>query len=108
MKKLSLAFKLITGGIALALIPLIAIGLFSVMKTGNALESVAQTGATTMAKDLAQVVQENLSQEIKISSTLAADVRFTRLAQKVAADGTEKHQDEITALFNDLKDSTPL
>jgi methyl-accepting chemotaxis protein len=103
MKKLSLAFKLITGGIALALIPLIAIGLFSVMKTGNALESVAQTGATTMAKDLAQVVQENLSQEIKISSTLAADVRFTRLAQKVAADGTEKHQDEITALFNDLK-----
>jgi methyl-accepting chemotaxis protein len=103
MKKLSLSFKLISGGIALALIPLIAIGLFSVINTGNALETAAQTGAATTAKNLAQVVHENLSQEVKISAALAADVRFTRLAQKVAADGTEKHQAEITALYNDMK-----
>jgi len=103
MKNLSLSFKLISGGIALALIPLIAIGLFSVMKTGSALEKNAQTSAETTAKDLALIVQENLTQEAKISSTLAADARFQSIAQKVAADGSEKHQDEITALYNDLK-----
>jgi methyl-accepting chemotaxis protein len=103
MKKLSLALKLISGGIALALVPLVAIGLFSVIKTSNALELSAYADAAGTAGELAMVVQENLSQEAKLSATLAADARFQSIAQKVAADGTEKHQDEITALYNDLK-----
>ena len=103
MKNRSLALKLISGGVALALIPLVAIGLFSVIETSDALETTANQNAAGTAAQIAKVVNENLSQETKIASTMAADMRFIRLAEKVAADGTEKHQAEITALYEDLK-----
>ena len=42
MKRKSLGFKLVAGGIAVVLIPLVVVGLFSVNKASKSLEGLGQ------------------------------------------------------------------
>ena len=51
MKKRTLGFKLVAGGIAVVLIPLLVVGLFSVNKATNALVTLSEEQAVNIAKD---------------------------------------------------------
>jgi len=71
MKKRTLAFKLIVGGIIAVLIPLLAVGIFSSMKASSALETAAKDRAVKGAGKLADMVQEVLTVETKVVSEIA-------------------------------------
>ena len=51
MKKKTLGFKLVAGGIAAVLIPLLVVGLFAVNKASDALTQASQSRALDIATD---------------------------------------------------------
>ncbi len=71
MKKRSLGFKLIVGGILVVLIPLSIVGVFSAVRSAKALSDAAREEAGVVAKDQAVMVQLVLGEEIKLVSEFA-------------------------------------
>ncbi|MGO9139784.1 MAG: methyl-accepting chemotaxis protein [Syntrophales bacterium] len=71
MKKRTLGFKLVAGGIIAVMIPLLVIGIFAAVKASGALETAAKERAMTGAHNIAGIVQEVLAVEIKVASELA-------------------------------------
>jgi methyl-accepting chemotaxis protein len=71
MKKKTLGFKLIAGGIIAVMIPLLVVGIFAAVKASGALEAAAKERAVGGAGKLADLVQEVLSVELKIASEIA-------------------------------------
>ena len=71
MKKRTLGFKLISGGIVAVLIPLMVVGIFASLKASGALEAAAKDRAMKDAGKLADMVQEVLAVEIKVVSEIA-------------------------------------
>ena len=71
MKKRTLKFKLISGGIIVVLIPLLVVGIFAALKASGGLEAAAKERAMTGAFDLANMVQGVLSVELKVAADLA-------------------------------------
>ena len=55
------------------LIPLLFVGLFTVQKTSTALTAVSQDQTVTVAKNLADVVDLALREELKLAGMLAAN-----------------------------------
>ncbi|HOI74169.1 MAG TPA: methyl-accepting chemotaxis protein [Syntrophales bacterium] len=74
MKKRSLNFKLITGGILIVLIPLIVVGTFSAWKSSEALTDISENQVELVAKNVSGLVNMALLEEIKLISGIAADV----------------------------------
>lgn len=72
MKKRSLNFRLIAGGIVVVLIPMLIIGIFSVTKSSKALEVLAKEQAINLAKDLATMTQLVFQEEIKLVDELSS------------------------------------
>jgi methyl-accepting chemotaxis protein len=71
MRKKTLGFKLVFGGIIAVLIPLLVVGMFASMKASGALETAAKDRAVKGAAKLADIVQEVLAVEIKVVSEIA-------------------------------------
>jgi len=71
MKKMTLGFKLIAGGIIAVLIPLLVVGIFATVKASGALETAAKDRAVKGAAKLADMVQEVLAVELKVASEIA-------------------------------------
>ncbi|MBI9084459.1 MAG: Cache 3/Cache 2 fusion domain-containing protein [Desulfobacterales bacterium] len=92
MKKRTLRFKLVAGGIMAVLIPLIVVGLFSVNKASDALTDGAKQQSTAIARDLAALTQAVMANEVKFIGELAGlavtRAALTRLAE-AGPDGAE-------------------
>ena len=71
MKKRTLSFKLVFGGIVAVLIPLLVVGIFAAVKSSDALEAAAKDRAMKGAHNLADMVQEVLAVELKVANELA-------------------------------------
>jgi len=71
MKKKSLSFKLMVGGILVVLIPLLIVGVFSAVKSASALSEAAKDQATNIVRDLAGMVQLVLAEEVKVVSEIS-------------------------------------
>jgi len=71
MKKRTLGFKLVAGGIIAVLIPLLVIGIFATIKASGALELAAKERAVGGAGKLADLVQEVLAVELKVANEIA-------------------------------------
>ncbi|MFH1080231.1 MAG: methyl-accepting chemotaxis protein [Pseudomonadota bacterium] len=71
MKKRTIAFKLVAGGIIAVTIPLLVVGLFAFIKASGTLETVAKERAEKDAGKLANMIQEVLAGELKIASQIA-------------------------------------
>jgi methyl-accepting chemotaxis protein len=67
----SLAFKLVAGGIGAVVIPLLVVGLFSVVRSSSALETLGMDQARQVADDLASMTQLVLEEELKAAEQLA-------------------------------------
>ncbi|MGD8561812.1 MAG: methyl-accepting chemotaxis protein [Desulfarculaceae bacterium] len=96
MKSRSLAFKLMTGGIIIVLIPLAVVGIISVMNASDALESVSRNQARQIAIDLAGTVQAMLSKELKIAIEMATVPMVVQACAQAAAGGSDKAQTGIS------------
>jgi len=102
MKKRTLGFKLITGGVLVVLIPLVVVGLFSVIKGSNALRKLSEEQAVNIAKDLAGMTQLVLLEELKLTKTLAVQNAVVDAATRVAEVGAEQAAEAIRHLDNEL------
>jgi len=95
MKKRTLEFKLVVGGILVVLIPLLVIGIFSTMKSSKALESTAMGQSEQIAKSLGNMVQLVLQEEIKMVSNVASNNTVIEAAAAVAEQGEDGAGSEI-------------
>ncbi|HSM74252.1 MAG TPA: methyl-accepting chemotaxis protein [Desulfobacterales bacterium] len=102
MRKRSLGFKLATGGIALVLMPLLVVGLFSVGRSTEALTALSQGQAELTARNLATMVDLVLSEEIKLAREMAVDRTSIRAAQVVSTSARTNAGEAIAALDEKL------
>ena len=84
MKKRTLSFKLVAGGICAVVIPLLVVGIFSVTKSSNALRHEAQEAAVNVAKDLSNMTQLVMAEEVKLVEQFAMGYEAVQAASAVA------------------------
>jgi methyl-accepting chemotaxis protein len=98
MKKRSLKFKLIAGGILAAIVPLTVVGIFSINKASNALLESGKSGVRQIALDLANMTQLYLEQEVKFAKSLAVAPPVLDAAAKVNENGLDKALENVKSL----------
>ncbi len=101
-KNRSLNFKLITGGILVVLIPILVIGIFTNIKASRALESLAKEQAINLARDLANMTQLVLQEEVKLAKELAMGNATLAASATVAEGGDQETAPEIEDLTSML------
>jgi methyl-accepting chemotaxis protein len=104
MKKKTLGFKLIAGGIIAVLIPLLVVGIFAAVKASNALDAAARDRATKGSINLADLVQEVLAVELKVVTEIAVSGDAINAASKVNVDVMNKRLvDAMTKIGKDYE-----
>jgi hypothetical protein len=98
MKQRSLKFKLIVGGVLAAIIPLMVVGLFSIMKSSNALVSLSKGQAKIIAQNLATMTNMAMEQEVQFARGLAPDPLVKNAVTKVAETGMDNSISELKNL----------
>jgi methyl-accepting chemotaxis protein len=86
MKRRTLGFKMIAGGIIAVLIPLLVVGIFAIVKASGALETAAKDRSVGGAVKLAHLVQEVLAVELKVGSEIAISREAVNAAAKSDVD----------------------
>jgi methyl-accepting chemotaxis protein len=102
MKKRTLGFKLITGGILVVLIPLIVVGLFSVTKASKSLEDLSLQQAGHIAGNLSDMVQLVLAEETKLVKELSVADDAVTAASEVSRSGIQSAASEIDKVSRNL------
>ncbi len=100
MKKRSLRFKLILGGILAVAIPVLFVGVFAVNTASNALMDAGKLRAQQVAQDLAAMAEVTIEQEVKQARKMAVNPLVINAAVKVLASGVDQAKAELTALDN--------
>jgi len=90
MKKKTLGFKLVAGGIIAVLIPILVIGIFAAVKASGALETAAKERAVGGAAKLANLVQEVLAVEMKVAGEIAVSGDAVNAAANGNAEAMQK------------------
>jgi methyl-accepting chemotaxis protein len=98
MKKKSLTFKLVLGGIMAVVIPVLFVGIFAVNTSSNALLTAGKTQARQVAQDLATMAEMTINQEVKLAQQMAVNPLIIDAAVKVLESGVGQSQAELTAL----------
>ena len=104
MKKKTLGFKLVTGGIIAVLVPLLVVGIFAAVKSSDALEEAARDRAAKGAHNLANMVQEVLAVELKVAGELALRSDTINAATNANAEATSgKLAEAMTKIGKDYE-----
>ncbi|MBV5318008.1 MAG: methyl-accepting chemotaxis protein [Desulfobulbaceae bacterium] len=99
----SIQFKLLASGLLSVLLPLLVVGYFSVTKSSNALMTLSQEKAQTMAGDLARLVKNLVQAEKDMVRLLALDGSILTNLEKLATADTEAKQETTRAVFEILR-----
>ncbi|MCP3901721.1 MAG: methyl-accepting chemotaxis protein [Desulfobacteraceae bacterium] len=102
MKKRSLKFKLILGGILAVVIPLSVVGLFAINKSSTALVSAAKDRAFQVAVDLSTMMDVAITQEIKFAEALAVEPLIVNASNRVMEVGKDNALNELKSVDNFL------
>ncbi|MFO7884093.1 MAG: methyl-accepting chemotaxis protein [Desulfobacteraceae bacterium] len=102
-KEKSLKFKLILGGILAALLPLIVVGIFSIISSSKALLSIANGRAEMAANNVAMLTDEFLKQEKKLAEQLALEPLIHKTAEEVFQNGVDNAGSSLESLDQLLK-----
>ena len=107
MKKRTLGFKLVAGGIAAVLIPLLVVGLFAVNKAATSLADASKSQALNIATDLAEAVDLVLEEQVKKVESLAAIDAFRQAAETPILTAAEEDtlNRQIHAMLKGLGDN---
>lgn len=98
--KKSLGFKLVAGGIIVVLVPLLVVGLFSIMKSSGALETISKERAVNVATDVAAMAELVMQEELKIISQLSVNDALVEAAAMVADQGAAGAFEEVKKANN--------
>jgi len=102
MIKLSLGKKLVVGGAALVIIPVLVVSLFSQNSSGALMERQAKEQTRVVAARLAALANAVLNAELRMALELAAGNTPIRVAAKVAQDGAQASAADIADLDQKL------
>ena len=102
MKKRTLGFKLTFGGIMLVLVPIVVIGGFALYKATGALEDMARGQAVQIAKNISDMIEVALKEEMKVASHLAVQPYVIEAASKSSKDGAGKASGELERLSTEF------
>ncbi len=106
MKKInihSISFKLIVGGCILVLLPLVVIGVLSVMKSTSALLEVAFDKAENQALQIAGVIEQTLLLQSQSAAAFASGYHVRTTLEQVNRQGVEAASEELTVLRQEMK-----
>jgi methyl-accepting chemotaxis protein len=92
MKKRTLGFKLVAGGIAAVLIPLLVVGLFAVNKAATSITEASQSQALNIATDLSETVDLVLAEQLEKAESFAAIEAFRKAT---ATEYLTQEQEEV-------------
>jgi len=98
MKKRSLKFKLIVGGVLAAIVPLTVIGVFSINKASQALLETGEAEVRQVALDLANMTQLYLAQEVNFAKAIAVAPLVMDAAAKVSENGLDNALENVKTL----------
>ena len=99
----SISSKLILGGVAAVLIPLIIVGYLSFSKAKSALSDLSKYQVQGIASDLARMTRNTLDLEMGRAATMAAQKLVVDLATAVKASGLDETKDHAEKVFEELK-----
>ncbi len=99
MKFRSIKFKLLAGGIALVILPLIIVGTLSVSKSSNALLQLSKTQAEGIAADLARLTDNILKKELQVAKTFSTDELVVGVGLELAQNGSSESIPELYKNF---------
>ncbi len=105
MKRRSLGFKLILGGILLVLAPILAIGLYSMTQSADALTRIAKEQALMAAYRMADLADMVFREEAKFLREMASSAAVRSAAVKVKGSGPDDAAQEISTLNQELTTS---
>ncbi len=98
MKGKSLRFKLIAGGILAVLLPLLAVGYFSVTRSSDALQTLARQQVVNLSKDLSGMTQLVLKEELKLVAQISGEDSLRGQVGAVDEAGPQNAAAEVEAL----------
>ncbi|HMA68026.1 MAG TPA: methyl-accepting chemotaxis protein [Desulfosalsimonadaceae bacterium] len=98
MKAQSLRFKLIAGGVLAVLIPLLAVGYFSVSRSSGALTELARQQVVNLSEDLSGMTQLVLNEELKLARQIAAEAKLRQSAKETVRRGPDNAAEQVKAL----------
>ncbi len=101
MKKMTLNFKLLLGGILLVLIPTLVIGSFSIHNATDALNEAFEGELLAIAKGAADAVDVAMNAEIAMAKEIAHGNTVIDVAMLVTQSGNKEHK-EVEALSRKL------
>jgi len=102
VKKISLTFRMVAGGIIIVLLPLLAVMYFSLTRVSDSLKKSSENTAIRIAADTAGMIQIIIEQEIKLVSEISTGNTTMEVAAKVHAQGKEELDAEIAKLDHKL------
>ncbi len=100
--KMSLAKKLVIGGVLMVAVPMSIMAWFSYFEASKGLREEAFISAASTAQRIADMVQLVMQEEVKIAQDLALGNATIAAAQKVSKDGVAAAEAQIKALNDKL------
>ena len=83
MKKLGLGKKMVLGGVAVVVIPLLIVGWFSMNTAGKSLDAMGNERAAMLATELAKAATTFLEEELKLVREMAVDESIVQAASNL-------------------------
>jgi methyl-accepting chemotaxis protein len=102
MRKRSLGFKLMFGGIAVVLVPLLIVGWLAASKSSDALRAGATDQSSIVAKNLSEMVNIALQGELKVASEWSVKSTVIEAATR-ASKGEDKFEEVRGDLVRTVK-----
>jgi methyl-accepting chemotaxis protein len=97
-----LTFKLMTGGIAIAVIPLVVVGMFAVDRATEGLTGMAREQASRLAGNLSEMIELVLAEEKKLAAKVASGGAVVEAAQMTRDYGAQNAKAYIEPLQAEL------
>ncbi|NDY71554.1 methyl-accepting chemotaxis protein [Desulfobacter hydrogenophilus] len=94
---MTLKTKLIVGGVVAAILPLVVVGLFSIIKSSGALVSIAKGQATLTAQNLATMVDLSMKQEVEKAEAMASAPSIQAIAKRSGNGDVQEASPELAA-----------
>jgi len=102
MKQMSLRKKLLAGGAALTIIPMLVLGAITIFSTTQTVKGFAEDTTMRATEKLAGQVQEFIQREVVQAKALSALTSLNVALTKVDRDGRESAKEEIESLNREI------
>ena len=93
--KISLAKKLVFGGVILVLVPLLVLGWFSYQRAADGIMDLSSSSAVQIATRISDMAQLVMQEELKIAKGLAAENYTVTAAETISVSGVEAAKEAI-------------